>query len=251
MRRALVAANWKMHGSTVLVDDLIGRLVAGLGQGLNAVDIAICPPAPYLQRVQELARGSELLLGAQNVHSENSGAFTGEVSAAMLADFGVRFVLVGHSERRSLFAEDDLLVARKFAAISGQGQIPVLCVGESLQAREAGQAEAVVQEQLEAVLTHCGVAAFADAVIAYEPVWAIGTGRTASPEQAQAMHASIRGILAQHDKELAEKTRIVYGGSVKSDNAAQLFVQTDIDGGLIGGASLDATAFIQICNSVS
>lgn len=252
MRRALVAANWKMNGSRALVADLVGELVHKLGRGVNALDIVLCPPAPYLAQAQDLMSGSELLLGAQNVSSEVSGAYTGEISTAMLSDFAARYVLLGHSERRSLFAETDELVARKFAAVTGQsGQIPILCVGETLEERDEGRATDVVRHQIEAVVRHCGIESFERAVVAYEPVWAIGTGETASPAQAQDMHAAIRDMLAEHDREVAEQMRIVYGGSVKADNAAELFAQADIDGGLIGGASLDASAFVQICNSVS
>jgi len=253
MRRTLVAGNWKMHGSLEMVDSLLKQLTRTLGSGVNSVDAVVCPPTPYLARAQILLRGSELILGAQNAWHQAEGAVTGEVSPQMLADFQVRYVILGHSERRQLLAEDDALIARKFAAVSACGQIPILCVGETLEQREAGAAaaEAIVAAQLDAVLAQVGVQGFAGAVIAYEPVWAIGTGRTASPEQAQQMHAAIRDRLGAQDAALADAVQIVYGGSVKPDNAERLLAQPDIDGGLIGGASLDAEAFIKICNSVS
>jgi len=250
MRRALVAGNWKMHGSVQQVSSLMGELTSALGSGMNAVDVVICPPLVYLAQAEHLLRGTELILGAQNTYFEQEGAFTGEVSPSMLRDFMVRYVLVGHSERRQIFGETDALVARKFHAVKQTGQIPVLCVGESLQEREQGQAYAVVARQLAAVRKDWADA-FDQAVIAYEPVWAIGTGKTASPEQAQQMHAFIRSTLAEQDESLARQVQILYGGSVKPDNAAELFACEDIDGGLIGGASLDAGAFIKICNSVS
>jgi triosephosphate isomerase len=250
MRRALVAGNWKMHGSVKQVSSLLGELTDALGSGVNAADVVVCPPSVYLAQAEHLLRGTELILGAQNVYGEQSGAFTGEVSPVMLSDFLVRYVIVGHSERRQLFAETDALIARKFHAVKQAGQIPVLCVGETLEEYENGEAEAVVSRQLAAVMD-AGIGALEHAVIAYEPVWAIGTGKTALPEQAQQMHAFIRSLLAQQDALLAGHVQIIYGGSVKPDNAAELFACEDIDGGLIGGASLDARAFIQICNSVS
>jgi triosephosphate isomerase len=240
-----------MHGSVAQVSEVLTALRESLGGGVDGVDIVICPPAPYLDRAETLLRDSALQLGAQNVWYESSGAFTGEISPAMLTDFRVRYVLTGHSERRQWFGEDDALVARKFMAIRDSGCTPVLCVGEKLDEREADQAEAVVGRQLQAVLDAGGIAALDQAVIAYEPVWAIGTGRTATPEQAQAMHAYIRGQVAKLDETVASRLQIVYGGSVKPDNAADLFACPDIDGGLIGGASLDATSFERICNSVS
>lgn len=251
MRRALVAGNWKMHGSAAQVSEVLTALRSSLGDGVDGVDIAVCPPAPYLDRAQALLQDSAVQLGAQNVWYESSGAFTGEISPAMLSDFRVRYVLTGHSERRQWFGEDDALVARKFLAVRDSGCIPVLCLGETLEERESGEAEAVVGRQLQAVLDAGGVPALSRAVVAYEPVWAIGTGRTATPDQAQAMHAYIRGRIAGLDADVADGLRIVYGGSVKPDNAAELFACPDIDGGLIGGASLDATAFERICNSVS
>lgn len=251
MRRALVAGNWKMNGSGKLATELLGDLVRDLGEGVNGVDIVVCPPAPYLPLAGELIHGSELVLGAQNVHSEPEGAYTGEIAAGMLAEFSVRYVIAGHSERRRLFGESDSLVAAKFRAVQQSGMTPILCLGETLEEREQERADAVVSAQLEAVLEFAGVQELERAVIAYEPVWAIGTGKTATPGQAQAMHESIRGRVADHDREVAAALRIVYGGSVNDRNAAELFACPDIDGALVGGASLKAPAFTKICNSVS
>jgi len=251
MRRSLVAGNWKMHGSQEMVAQLLQGLTSGIGAGLEGVDVVVCPPSPYLQLSQSLLQRSAVVLGAQNVHDQPAGAFTGEVAVSMLIDFGVQFVITGHSERRQLFGETDEMVARKFAAIHEQGLTPVLCVGETLAQREEGAAEAVVAAQLDAVFEHNGIAVMKDAVIAYEPVWAIGTGKTASPAQAQQMHSFIREQLARRDAEVAGQTRILYGGSVNADNARELFAQADIDGGLVGGASLKVDEFITICKSVS
>lgn len=251
MRRSLVAGNWKMHGSREMVTELLQGLASGIDTGPESVDVVVCPPSPYLQLSQSLLQDSTVVLGAQNVHDQPSGAFTGETSVSMLADFGVRFVITGHSERRQLFGETDQVVARKFAAIREQGMTPVLCLGETLEQREEGVAEATVAAQLDAVLEHSSIAAMADAVIAYEPVWAIGTGKTASPAQAQQMHRFIREQLARRDARVAGQTRILYGGSVNADNARELFAQADIDGGLVGGASLKLDEFITICKSVS
>lgn len=244
MRRKIVAGNWKMHGSRAENAVLVEAVLAGAtGDGTQCV---ICPPFVYLQEVWRMLRGGAVALGAQNVCAEASGAYTGEVSAAMLKDVGCEYVLAGHSERRALYGEDDMLVARKFAAALAKGLTPVLCVGEQLAEREAGRTEAVIGAQLEAVAQLAGVAAFAHAVIAYEPVWAIGTGRTASPEQVQAVHAFIRQRLAAGDAKIAGAVRILYGGSVKAGNAKDLFAMPDVDGGLIGGASLKAEEFLAI-----
>lgn len=251
MRRALIAANWKMHGSREFICDLVGQLLPSLSDGVNGVDLVLCPPFPYLSQVSDLVHRAELVLGAQNLSSEPEGAFTGEVSARMLADFKVRYVIVGHSERRQLMGEHDALVAQKFMAAQANGIIPILCVGETLDERESGNATTVVERQITSVLDSAGVEAFDSAVIAYEPVWAIGTGRSASTAQAQEMHADIRGIIARRDPEVAQSVQIVYGGSVNPDNAPELFSQPDIDGGLIGGASLNAESFVRICQSVS
>lgn len=212
-----------------------------------ACEMAVCPPYPYLGQAQLALQGSPLALGAQSLSEHASGAFTGEVSAAMLLEFGCRYVLVGHSERRALFGETDAVVAAKFAAAQEAGLVPVLCVGETLDERNAGQTASVIARQLSAVLDRVGVNAMASAVVAYEPVWAIGTGVTASPAQAQEVHAAIRAQVAALDAGVAEGLRILYGGSVKPQNAKELFGQADIDGGLIGGAALVADDFLAIC----
>ena len=248
MRTSLVAGNWKMHGRLDMARDLAARIAAGAPAG---VELALCPPYPYLAALQQTLAGTPVALGAQNLAEQPEGAFTGEVAGEMLAEFGCRYVLVGHSERRSLYGETDAVVATKFQRAQAAGLVPVLCLGESQAEREAGQTEAVVGRQLDAVLALAGVAAFHQAVIAYEPVWAIGTGLTASPEQAQAVHAFIRQRLAGHDAAVAAATRILYGGSVKADNAVLLLAEPDIDGGLIGGASLDADSFLAICQVAS
>lgn len=250
MRRSLVAANWKMHGSSEFVEELLAILVPGLDAESDETEIVLCPPAPYYSLCQELLRSSPILLGAQNVHEASSGAYTGEVAAEMLSDFDVAMVIVGHSERRQLFAETDVQIAAKCAAVIAQGMTPILCVGETLDERDSGLAEKVVARQLDAVLSTCGIATLAEAVIAYEPVWAIGTGKTATPGQAQEMHAFIRKLLSQHDAAVGDGMRIVYGGSVNAQSAAELFAQQDIDGGLVGGASLKPEEFITICKSV-
>ncbi|MEO0576335.1 MAG: triose-phosphate isomerase [Pseudomonadota bacterium] len=243
MRDYLIAGNWKMNGSRREND----ALIAGIRQSTpTGIEFLVCPPQVYLEQVGALVAGSSIGLGAQNVSEYHGGAYTGEVSASMLAELGCRYVLVGHSERRALFAELDEQVASKFAAAVEQDLKPILCVGETLAQRQADETEAVVVAQLDAVLAEVGSTGFAGAVIAYEPVWAIGTGETATPEQAQQVHALLRARLASEDAELADSTRILYGGSMKPDNAAGLLGQPDIDGGLIGGASLDATQFLQI-----
>lgn len=244
-RRPLVAGNWKMHGSraenTALLDGLLAQLKA------PAVGVLVCAPFVYLAEIASRLTGSTVSVGAQSLCAEAIGAFTGEISAGMLKDVGCRYVLVGHSERRSLYHEDSALVARKFVAAQSQGLVPVLCVGETLAQRQAGQTFAVVTEQLDAVLTTAGIAALRQAVVAYEPVWAIGTGLTATPEQAQEVHAFIRQHLATQDAVIAAGVRILYGGSVKGSNARELFAMADVDGGLVGGASLKAAEFLQIC----
>lgn len=246
MRKKLVAANWKMNGRFSSLSELLEPLVT---QPLDGVDILICPPFPYLLPAAAVLTGSRVQLGAQNLSVETDGAFTGEVSAEMLVDCGISHVLVGHSERRSLYGESDATVAAKFVRAQQAGLIPVLCVGETQAQREAGTTEAVVTAQLDAVVQKAGIDALRQAVVAYEPVWAIGTGLTATPEQAQAVHAFIRAHLARLDESCAESLLILYGGSVKADNAASLFAQPDIDGGLIGGASLDASGFRAICQA--
>jgi triosephosphate isomerase len=250
MRTKFVAGNWKMNGNLASNQVLLQALVTALSR-VAGVKCAICAPYPYLAQVQQLLSGSGVAWGAQNVSQFESGAYTGEVSGAMLVDFGCRYVIVGHSERRSLLGETSEVVAEKYAAALKAGVTPILCVGETLNEREAGATERVVGQQLDAVLEHSGALSFAHAVIAYEPVWAIGTGKTATPDQAQAVHAFIRGRLAAHDSAVASNVQVLYGGSVKGSNAAQLFAMPDIDGGLIGGASLDANELAAICKSAS
>jgi triosephosphate isomerase len=245
MRRPIVAGNWKMHGSRVdnarLIEELVSRYPADAG-----ADCVVCPPFVYLQEVGRMLRDTAISLGGQDLCADTHGAFTGEVSAAMLKDVGCEYVLVGHSERRLLYRESDQLVARKFAAAHAKALIPVLCVGEQLSDREAGRTEEVITRQLDAVLELCGPEALGQGVVAYEPVWAIGTGRVATPEQAQEVHALIRARIAARDARIAADTRILYGGSVKAGNAAELFAMPDVDGGLIGGASLKADEFLAI-----
>ncbi|WP_240125858.1 triose-phosphate isomerase [Thermomonas alba] len=248
MRRKIVAGNWKLHGSRAFAAALLAELAAGRPQG---VELVVLPPYPYLQSLAAPCVEAGIALGAQDCSAHDKGAYTGEVAAAMLADVGARYVLVGHSERRQYHAESSALVAEKFVAAQAAGLIPVLCVGERLEEREAGQTEAVVAGQLRPVLERAGAAAFARAVVAYEPVWAIGTGRTASPEQAQAVHAFIRGEVAAFDATIANSLPLLYGGSVKPDNAASLFAQADVDGGLVGGASLVAADFLAIAQAAA
>jgi triosephosphate isomerase len=250
MRVKFVAGNWKMNGDLATNRALLGELVSNVGR-IAGVRAAVCPPFPYLAQVQQSLSGSGIGWGAQNLSQFDSGAYTGEVSGAMLIEFGCRYAIVGHSERRALLGETNELVAQKFAAALKAGLTPILCVGETLREREDGSTEAVVAAQLRAVLDQNGAQSFAQAVIAYEPVWAIGTGRTATPDQAQAVHAFIRKTLAAKDAEIAANVQVLYGGSVKGNNAAELFAMPDIDGGLIGGASLDAQEFTKICGAAS
>jgi triosephosphate isomerase len=246
MRRSLVAGNWKMNGSRAENASLVRSLLDQARADLSA-EVLLCPPFVYLHEVGRLLKDSDVALGAQSLCAEAAGAFTGEVSAAMLKDVGCTYVLVGHSERRQIYAEGDALVARKFVAAQSQGLVPVLCVGETLEEREGDRTAQVVARQLDAVLAVSGVGAFRSAVIAYEPVWAIGTGRNASPDQAQDVHSLIRGKVAALDATIAASVRILYGGSVKASNARELFAMPDIDGGLVGGASLNADEFARIC----
>jgi triosephosphate isomerase len=244
MRRKLVAGNWKMHGSHPANAELLAGIVAARPFGC---DVAVCVPFPYLSEAAVALAGSDIRSGAQDCSAHEQGAYTGEVSAAMLHEFGCRYVIVGHSERRAYHAEGDQLVADKAKAALARGVTPIVCVGETLAQREAGETEAVVKRQLSAVihtLAHCA----GEMVVAYEPVWAIGTGRTATPEQAQAVHALLRAQLHAATPH-ADAMQILYGGSVKPDNAAALFAQADIDGGLIGGASLKAADFVAICRA--
>jgi triosephosphate isomerase len=249
MRKRLVAGNWKMHGSLAANQRLLESVKAG-AESAPGVEIAVCVPFPYLQQAASALGGLDgktgIALGAQSLSEHDAGAYTGEVSGAMLREFGCRYVLVGHSERRQLYGERDAQVAAKFGAAQRVGLVPILCVGETLEEREQGATEEIVGRQLQAVIAAAGVGALADAVIAYEPVWAIGTGRTASPEQAQAVHASIRGRISAADAGIAERLPLLYGGSVKAGNASALFAMPDIDGGLIGGASLVAEEFLAI-----
>lgn len=249
-RTPLVAGNWKMHGSAPQVDAFAQALSAAtLPQG---VETLVCPPYPYLMQLAQAVDTTGLQVGAQNLcDKDGPGAYTGEVSAAMLAECGCSHVIVGHSERRALYGEDDEIVAVKFDAARDAGLIPVLCVGETLSEHEAGATEEVLRRQVGTVLAECGVAAFARAVIAYEPVWAIGTGHTATPAQAGDAHAFIRGQVAAADATIGAELRILYGGSVKPDNAADLFACEDVDGGLVGGASLDAESFLALCRAAS
>jgi triosephosphate isomerase len=247
MRKAMVAGNWKMNGSQAQVAKLLNGMADKIGDA-NA-DVVVCPPHVYLATALAELAGSHIRIGAQNCSEHESGAYTGEVSAAMLADTGCHHVLVGHSERRALFGENDGVVAAKFGAARTAGLQPILCVGETLEERENGRALEVVTKQLAAVFDQH--AAEQTTIVAYEPVWAIGTGRTASPEQAQEVHQFIRAWLAESDAAIASEVRILYGGSVKADNAADIFGQADIDGGLIGGASLKQEDFVAIVKAAS
>ncbi|HNP36910.1 MAG TPA: triose-phosphate isomerase [Woeseiaceae bacterium] len=245
MRRFLVAGNWKMNGDSRRNRELVAGIVAGL-QDSATVEVLVCPPLPYLAAVKSQLSGHSVLLGAQNVSEHAQGAYTGETAAGMLVDVGCSHVIVGHSERRALYGESSNVVASKFRAAADAGLIPVLCVGETLAEREAGQTEVVVGQQLAAVVETCGIAVFGRAVIAYEPVWAIGTGKVASPDEAQAVHRFIRDEIAARDETIAAGVQILYGGSMKGENADGLLSMPDIDGGLIGGASLKAADFLAI-----
>jgi triosephosphate isomerase len=243
MRERLVAGNWKMHGNLASNRALLEAVLAGM-RALAGVDCAVCVPYPYLGETAAQLKGTALALGAQNISEHAQGAYTGEVSGAMLKEFGCRYVLVGHSERRQLYGEGDAAVAAKFAAALAQGLTPVLCLGETLAEREAGRTEEVVARQLEVVVSLNMKESFKEAVVAYEPVWAIGTGCTATPEQVQEVHFFLR-------KRLLQSTRLLYGGSVKKENAAALFALPDVDGGLIGGASLVAADFLAIVKAAA
>lgn len=246
MRARIVAGNWKLHGDRVFARQLLDRVADNKPQGVR---VAVFPPMPYLGDLTERYSPRGVEFGAQDVDVNDEGAFTGEVSGRMLLDVGCRYALVGHSERRHFHDESSDTVARKFLAASRAGLIPILCIGETLHQRESGQTQYAIEKQLAPVLAMAGIRAFRDAVIAYEPVWAIGTGRTASPEQAQEVHAFIRGELGAQDAKIAGSLPILYGGSVKPANAAELFSQPDVDGGLIGGASLVADDFLAIANA--
>ena len=245
MRQPLVAGNWKMNGSLDSIKTLVEGVKAGMGS-VTTAEMAMCPSFVYIPAVAAMLQGSSISLGAQDVNDQESGAHTGEIAPNMLTDIGCHYVIVGHSERRAIYGENDAFTARKFAAARKAGLVPILCVGETLEEREQGITEKVVARQLDAVIDLEGIAAIADAVIAYEPVWAIGTGKTASPDQAQDVHAFIRNKLAALDSNIAASVRILYGGSMNPANAAELLAMTDIDGGLIGGASLKPDDFLAI-----
>ncbi len=244
MRQKIVVGNWKMHGSRAENNALIEALTGTVTD--DRVTCVICPPFVYLHDAWRLLRSSAVALGAQDVCAEAVGAYTGEVSAAMLHDVGCRYTLVGHSERRTLYGDTNALVARKFVAAQSRELIPILCVGEQLAEREAAHTQDIVGAQLDAVLQLSGVRSLSAAVVAYEPVWAIGTARTATPEQAQQVHEFIRQRVAKEDAKIAAGLRILYGGSVKAGNARDIFTMPDVDGGLIGGASLKAEEFLAI-----
>lgn len=248
MRVKLVAGNWKMNGSRASNQALLQTLIPALSS-ISGVKSAVCAPFPYLFQLQQALRGTSIAWGAQDLCQFDNGAYTGGVSAGMLRDFGCRYAIVGHSERRSVFGDTDEIVALKFAQAIEAGLTPILCIGETLSERDKGVTETTVARQLDAITAHSGVQSLGQAVIAYEPVWAIGTGKTATPEQAQAVHAFIRDRVAARDGAVAEGVLILYGGSVKAANAAQLFGMPDIDGGLIGGASLIVDEFAAICRA--
>jgi triosephosphate isomerase len=248
MRKPFVAGNWKMNGSRASVKTLLDGLMSGIDSVANA-EVAVCPPAIFIPDVAEMLEGGKIAWGGQNVCDQDSGAFTGEIAVSMLKDYGCQYVIIGHSERRAIYGESDQLVAAKVAKAIESGITPILCVGELLEEREAGDTEKVVERQLAAVVETNGIKALGQTVIAYEPVWAIGTGKTATPDQAQEVHAFIRSWIGKQDKAIADGIRILYGGSVKGANAAELFSQPDVDGGLIGGASLNADEFMTICNA--
>jgi triosephosphate isomerase (TIM) len=248
MRQRLAVGNWKMHGSLPENKALLDKVSAAAGALTNA-RAAVCVPFPYLSQAQAVLAGSKVAWGGQNVSQHPKGAFTGEVSAGMLREFGCRYVIVGHSERRQLFGEDDVTVALKVQAVIAEGMAPIVCVGETLAQRDQNITQQVVGAQLDAVAQRLGTEGLARCVLAYEPVWAIGTGKTASPAQAQSVHACLRELLAARDPALAASVPILYGGSVKGANAAELFAMRDVDGGLIGGAALVAEEFIAICRA--
>jgi triosephosphate isomerase len=247
MRQVMVAGNWKMNGSRGSVKTLIDGIKAGIA-GVKT-EVVVCPSYVFISSVADYLDGSAIKLGAQNMCDRDSGAFTGEIAGPMLQDFGVEYVIIGHSERRSLYGETDAVTAIKYGAVLRNGLKPIFCIGETLAERESGKTEAVTARQIDAILKTEGVASLANAVLAYEPVWAIGTGKTASPEQAQEVHAFIRNKIAGLDANIAAGLRILYGGSMNPANAAELMAQRDIDGGLIGGASLKADDFLTICRA--
>ncbi|HBO38702.1 MAG TPA: triose-phosphate isomerase [Pasteurellaceae bacterium] len=250
VRRPLVMGNWKLNGSKAFTQELIANLKTELA-GIDGCDAAIAPPVMYLSEAEVALSGSKIALGAQNVDVNTQGAFTGDISTAMLKDFGAKYIIIGHSERRTYHKESDEFIAKKFGVLKEAGLIPVLCIGESEAENEAGKTEEVCARQIDAVINALGVEAFKDAVIAYEPIWAIGTGKSATPKQAQAVHAFIRGHIAKKSQAVADQVIIQYGGSVNDANAAELFTQPDIDGALVGGASLKAPAFAVIVKAAA
>jgi len=248
MRKPIIAGNWKMNGSRDSIKTLLDGIKAGMVE-VNNAEVVVCAPSIYLHDVAAQLADSAVAWGGQNLSTEEKGAFTGEISASMLLDFNCKYVIVGHSERRTLYGEDDALVAKKFAVAHQAGLIPILCIGESLEEREKGVTEDVCARQIKAVIDEVGIKTLGEGVIAYEPIWAIGTGKTASPQQAQDVHAFIRKMLAEHDQGVADQLRIQYGGSMNAGNADELLAMADIDGGLIGGASLKAEDFLAICKA--
>ena len=248
MRQVMVAGNWKMNGSSESVKELMTGIKQGMGSVANT-EVVVCPPAVYIPRVSGAADGSAIKVGSQNICDQDSGAFTGEISGEMLKDTGCEYAIIGHSERRALYGESDELIAKRFAAARRNGIKPIFCIGETLEERESGVTNDVCSRQIDAVLELEGVESLADSVIAYEPVWAIGTGKVATPEQAQEVHAFIRGKVAALNADIAEGLQILYGGSMNPGNAKDLIGQPDIDGGLIGGASLKAEDFLAICQA--
>lgn len=251
MRNTLVAGNWKLNGSKASINELLAAILDGMSDGsvTENTNVAVCAPYIYIPLVQQILEGTTIAYGSESISEHDSGAFTGEISGAMLNDFACQYAIVGHSERRTLFGEKDQDTANKFAAAKKHGITPILCLGELLEEREQGLTETVVARQLDAVIQQHGVDALNGAVIAYEPVWAIGTGKTASPQQAQDVHAFIRGKIAALNSDIANNIQILYGGSVNGSNANELFAMPDIDGGLIGGAALKADDFLAICRA--
>ncbi len=247
MRQVIIAGNWKMNTLKEATDTLVMGILSGMADVKSKV--IICVPSPYMSQVEALVVHSQLNLGAQNLNINASGAFTGEISADMIKDFGAQYVIVGHSERRSLYGETDEIVAQKVQVALDNNLTPLFCIGELLEDRESGNTKVVVSKQIQAVIDQVGIDAFKNIIVAYEPVWAIGTGVTATPQQAQDTHVFIRSMLAEHDADIAQTTPILYGGSMNLSNAAELLNCEDIDGGLIGGASLKAQDFLQICKA--
>lgn len=248
MRQPLIAGNWKMNGSRASIKELLDGLMAGIDE-VKTAEVAVCAPFVYLAEVRAQLSGTPISWGAQNLSNEEKGAFTGEIAASMLLDFDCKYAIVGHSERRSLYGEDDDLVTKKYIVAHNAGLTPILCVGETLEEREKGVTEDVVARQINAVMNTLGASVLGEGVIAYEPVWAIGTGITATPEQAQEVHAFMRKLIAEKDAHVSDNIRLQYGGSMNAGNAAELLAMEDIDGGLIGGASLKAEDFLTICRA--